>query len=54
VSGGSNAFSRTLIERSGYADDAFTALYDRARPTPPAALLQILVVNSPETSVVKA
>jgi SAM-dependent methyltransferase len=43
MSGQPNAFSQTLIERSGYADDAYTALYDRARPTPPADLLQVLV-----------
>jgi SAM-dependent methyltransferase len=44
MSGKADAFSRTLIERSGYADEAFTALYDRARPTPPAELLQILAL----------
>jgi hypothetical protein len=43
MSGQPNAFSQTLIERSGYADDAYTALYDRARPTPPADLPQVLV-----------
>lgn len=35
-------FSQTLIDRSGYADDTFTRCYDRFRPAPPAALLQIL------------
>jgi ubiquinone/menaquinone biosynthesis C-methylase UbiE len=37
-------FSRTLIERSGYDDEAFAELYDRHRPSPPAALLDILAL----------
>jgi SAM-dependent methyltransferase len=39
-----NAFSQALIERSGYDDDAFAALYDRARPVPPDDLLRILTL----------
>jgi len=37
-----NEFSRTLIERSGYQDEAFADVYDRSRPAPPPALLEIL------------
>ena len=35
-------FSRTLIDRSGYADEGFADLYDRFRPAPPEALLEIV------------
>ncbi|HZU20344.1 MAG TPA: class I SAM-dependent methyltransferase [Gaiellaceae bacterium] len=35
-------FSRELIARSGYAEPGFAERYDRARPAPPAALLDIL------------
>ena len=35
-------FSKTLIDRSGYASDAFASCYDRFRPGPPLALLEIL------------
>jgi SAM-dependent methyltransferase len=37
-------FSRTLIERSGYEEDGFAEVYDRHRPSPPAALLDILTL----------
>jgi SAM-dependent methyltransferase len=36
-------FSRTLIDRSGYAAEGFPELYDAARPAPPAALLDVLL-----------
>jgi SAM-dependent methyltransferase len=35
-------FSRTLIERSGYDREGFSAHYDRFRPRPPQALLDLL------------
>jgi ubiquinone/menaquinone biosynthesis C-methylase UbiE len=35
-------FSQWLIGRSGYADDGFAAAYDRYRPRPPAAVLDVL------------
>lgn len=35
-------FSKELIERSGYAEPGFAALYDRSRPSPPGALIEIL------------
>ena len=35
-------FSRTLIERSGYDREGFSAHYDRFRPHPPQALLDML------------
>jgi SAM-dependent methyltransferase len=35
-------FSRGLIERSGYAREGFAAHYDRYRPRPPRALLELL------------
>jgi ubiquinone/menaquinone biosynthesis C-methylase UbiE len=38
-----NGFSETLIERSGYEGDEFVRLYDQFRPTPPTALLRILM-----------
>lgn len=37
-------FSRTLIGRSGYGDEGFPELYDRYRPSPPPALLEILAL----------
>lgn len=39
-------FSQTLIERSGYERDGFAAVYDTYRPTPPAALLDLLQLVS--------
>jgi ubiquinone/menaquinone biosynthesis C-methylase UbiE len=36
-------FSRVLIERSGYETEGFPDVYNRYRPSPPAALLDILV-----------
>ena len=38
-----NVFSETLIGRSGYDGDEFVRLYDEFRPTPPSALLRILM-----------
>ena len=35
-------FSQWLIGRSGYADDGFAAAYDRFRPRPPAAVVEVL------------
>lgn len=35
-------FSRTLIARSGYDDERFADVYDRHRPSPPSAVLDIL------------
>jgi SAM-dependent methyltransferase len=35
-------FSRTLIERSGYDREGFSAHYDRFRPRPPQVLLDVL------------
>ena len=35
-------FSRTLIERSGYDREGFSTHYDRFRPRPPQALLDVL------------
>src|SRR4051794_40464177 len=35
-------FSRELIERSGYDRAGFAARYDRYRPRPPRALLDVL------------
>ena len=44
-------FSRTLIERSGYEEVGFAEVYDRHRPSPPPALLDILsLVARVETS----
>jgi ubiquinone/menaquinone biosynthesis C-methylase UbiE len=37
-------FSRTLIERSGYRNDAFAELYDRYRPAPRPELLRVLAL----------
>jgi SAM-dependent methyltransferase len=37
-----NEFSETLVARSGYKREGFADLYDAYRPTPPAALLEIL------------
>lgn len=37
-------FSRTLIDRSGYEDEGFAEVYDRHRPSPPPALLDILLL----------
>jgi ubiquinone/menaquinone biosynthesis C-methylase UbiE len=37
-------FSRSLIERSGYEEEGFAEVYDRHRPSPPAALLDILTL----------
>jgi len=37
-----SAFSQTLVARSGYERDGFADVYDKYRPTPPAALLDIL------------
>jgi SAM-dependent methyltransferase len=37
-----SAFSETLVARSGYERDGFADLYDAHRPSPPAALLDIL------------
>ena len=37
-----SAFSETLVARSGYERDGFADVYDAHRPTPPAALLDIL------------
>ena len=37
-----SAFSRSLIDTSGYARPGFAAGYDRFRPRPPQALLQLL------------
>jgi SAM-dependent methyltransferase len=39
-----NEFSQTLIDRSGCEGDGFTGVYDRYRPTPPADLLEILIL----------
>jgi len=39
-----NEFSRVLIDRSGYEGDGFTEVYDRHRPAPPPALLEILML----------
>lgn len=35
-------FSQQLIARSGYAGAGFAALYDRSRPAPPEAVLDVL------------
>jgi len=35
-------FSRSLIEKSGYEREGFAAHYDRFRPRPPRALLELL------------
>jgi len=37
-------FSEHLIERSGYAREGFAQVYDRYRPSPPAALLDLLTL----------
>ena len=37
-------FSRTLIDRSGYEREGFAEVYDRYRPSPPEALLDILTL----------
>jgi SAM-dependent methyltransferase len=37
-------FSQELIERSGYLDDQFAAVYDRYRPAPPRELLDLLTI----------
>jgi SAM-dependent methyltransferase len=37
-----SAFSKQLIERSGYLDDAFPAVYDRYRPAPSPEVLDVL------------
>jgi predicted TPR repeat methyltransferase len=37
-----SAFSRDLIDRSGYARAGFAARYDRFRPRPPRELLDLL------------
>src|SRR5688500_18298358 len=37
-----NEFSETLVARSGYKREGFADLSDAYRPTPPAALLEIL------------
>jgi SAM-dependent methyltransferase len=38
-----NEFSRTLIDRSGYEGEGFADVYDRFRPSPPVALLELLM-----------
>jgi len=38
-----SAFSRELIDRSGYAGDGFAGVYDRYRPRPPAVIRDVLV-----------
>lgn len=35
-------FSRELIDRSGYLDDGFAAVYDRYRPAPSPEVLEVL------------
>lgn len=39
-------FSRDLIEQSGYAREEFAAGYDRHRPRPPKALLDVLTATA--------
>jgi SAM-dependent methyltransferase len=39
-----NGFSQTLIDRSGYEGEGFAEVYDRHRPSPPTALLEILML----------
>ena len=40
---GESRFSRTLIGRSGYRGERFTATYDRSRPVPPTELIETLM-----------
>ena len=40
---GVSEFSRELIGRSGYDRDGFASVYDAARPSPPTALLDVLL-----------
>jgi len=37
-----STFSRDLIERSGYAIEGYAGEYDRARPAPPAVVLDVM------------
>ena len=37
-----STFSRELIERSGYLDASFADVYDRFRPAPPDAVLEVI------------
>jgi SAM-dependent methyltransferase len=39
-----NDFSQVLIGRSGYEDEGFAGIYDRYRPSPPEALIDILLL----------
>ncbi len=39
-----SAFSETLVARSAYERDGFADIYDAYRPTPPAAVLDILQI----------
>jgi SAM-dependent methyltransferase len=39
-----NEFSQLLIRRSGYEGDGFAQVYDRYRPSPPQALIDILLL----------
>jgi hypothetical protein len=39
-----NEFSQALIARSGYERQGFADVYDRYRPSPPQALLEILML----------
>jgi ubiquinone/menaquinone biosynthesis C-methylase UbiE len=39
-----NEFSQVLIGRSGYEGEGFAEVYDRYRPSPPQALVDILLM----------
>jgi hypothetical protein len=39
-----DAFSQALIDRSGYETEGFPEVYDRYRPSPPRASLDILML----------
>jgi len=39
-----NEFSKTLIARSGYESEGFAQSYDRYRPSPPPALIEIVLL----------
>jgi len=43
---GVTAFSRQLIDRSGYEGEGFALEYDRYRPAPPEVVLQVLMTHA--------